>query len=87
MDNMNDLVVIKNDGEKENFSDDKIVASIAKSGIDIKESERIANDIKDHFISNSIDGEVKSSDLRKMVVEELLKVDSVASASYDSYKN
>ena len=87
MDDMKDLIVIKNDGEKETFSDDKIVTSIAKSGVDIKESERIANVIKEHFKSNSIDGEVKSADIRKMVVEELLKVDSVASASYDSYKN
>jgi transcriptional regulator NrdR family protein len=84
---MKDLIVIKNDGDKEDFSDDKIVTSIAKSGMDIRESERIANDIKTHFENSSIDNEVKSSDIRKKVVEELLKVDSVASSSYDTYKS
>jgi len=84
---MKNLVVIKNDGEKEQFSDDKIVTSIAKSGIDIKKSSSIANGIKSYFEENSIGGEVNSSDIRKKVVEELQKVDSVASASYDNFKS
>jgi transcriptional regulator NrdR family protein len=84
---MKDLFVIKNDGEKEVFSDDKLVTSIAKSGIDIKEAETIANGIKSYFEGNSIDNEINSSDIRNEVVEELHKVDSVASASYDNYKS
>lgn len=83
---MKDLKVIKRDGDKELWSDDKIITSIGKAGLDIKEAENVSVGIKNYFKKNSINFLVSSSEIRDKVVGALKNIDPVASESYKIYK-
>jgi len=83
---MKEFKVIKRDGSKESWSDDKLITSIGKAGLDIKEAEDVSEGIKNYFRKNSINSLVSSSEIRDKVVETLKDIDPVASESYKIYK-
>jgi len=76
-----DLKVVKKDGEKEDFDREKIKQGIQKAcekrGVDGEEIERIVDDIELRLL-NRKSTEISSSDIGRMVLTRLKKVDKVA---------
>jgi len=76
-----DLKVVKKDGRKENFDREKIKKGIAKAGekrpVDQEQIERIVDDIELRLL-NRKSTEISSSDIGRMVLTRLKKVDKVA---------
>ncbi len=76
-----DLKVVKKDGEKEDFDREKIKQGIQKAcekrNIDGEEIERIIDDIELRLL-NRKSTEVSSSDIGRMVLTRLKKVDKIA---------
>lgn len=83
---MKGLNVQKRDGKEEDWSDDKLVTSIAKAGLEIKESEKLGADIKAYFASKKERSSVSSLEIRDKVLEELEKIDPVSSDTYKVFK-
>lgn len=83
---MGSLTVIKRDGNVENWSDDKIVTSIGKTGVSIKDAENISSNVKKRILNNSKDSKISSTKIRKKVIEELQNFNPTAADSYGSYK-
>lgn len=83
---MSDLKVQKKDGSSEDFSYDKLVASIGKTGVDSVKSEVIAKSIESWILDTAKDGLISSSAIRDKLIEELMKVDTAAAENYRNYK-
>ena len=76
-----DLKVIKKDGKKENFAREKIKNGIQKAcekrPVENEQIERIIDDIEMRFV-NRKSTEISSSDIGRMVLTRLKKIDKVA---------
>ena len=76
-----DLKVIKKDGKKENFDREKIKNGIQKAcekrPVEDEQIERIIDDIEMRFV-NRKSTEISSSDIGRMVLTRLKKMDEVA---------
>lgn len=76
-----DLKVIKKDGKKENFAREKIKNGIQKAcekrPVEDEQIERIIDDIEMRFV-NRKSTEISSSDIGRMVLTRLKKLDKVA---------
>ena len=76
-----DLKVIKKDGKKENFDREKIKNGIQKAcekrPVEEEQIERIIDDIEMRFV-NRKSTEISSSDIGRMVLTRLKKIDKVA---------
>jgi len=76
-----DLKVVKKDGRKENFDREKIVKGIAKAcekrPVEAEQIERIVEDIELRLL-NRKSTEISSSDIGRMVLTRLKKLDKVA---------
>lgn len=76
-----DLKVIKKDGKKENFAREKIKNGIQKAcekrPVENEQIERIIDDIEMRFV-NRKSTEISSSDIGRMVLTRLKKLDKVA---------
>lgn len=79
------ISVRKKDGGMEEWSNDKLVTSIGKSGVDIKTAEEIANRVASWSNKSSQDT-ISSTEIRDKVISELKTVDEVASEAYRLYK-
>ena len=82
---MGDLIVKKRDGMDEDWSDDKIIASIGKAGLDITKAEALSESIKSYFINLKRE-KITSSEIRDKVIIELAAVDQVSCEAYRNYK-
>lgn len=75
------IIVIKKDGTRESFDQNKIIRGMLKSGekrpITLKEIEDAADEIE-KSISNSMKKEISSKEIGDMVMKELKKLDDVA---------
>ncbi|KXO16836.1 transcriptional regulator NrdR [Peptoniphilus sp. GNH] len=75
------IIVIKKDGTRESFDQNKIIRGMLKSGekrpISLKEIEDAADEIE-KSISNSMKKEISSKEIGDMVMKELKKLDDVA---------
>lgn len=83
---MKGLNVQKRDGKEERWSDDKLITSIAKAGLEIKESEKLSSDIKAYFTSQKERSSVSSLEIRDKVLDDLEKIDPVSSDTYKLFK-
>jgi len=76
-----DLKVIKKDGKKENFDREKIKNGIQKAcekrPVENEQIEHIIDDIEMRFV-NRKSTEISSSDIGRMVLTRLKKIDKVA---------
>lgn len=76
-----DLKVLKKDGRRENFDQEKILAGIKmaceKRPVDTETLERIVDDIGLRLL-NRKSTEVSSSDIGRMVLTRLKKIDKIA---------
>jgi len=70
----------------EEWSDDKLIASIQKTGVSTDDAQEIANKVKDWVKANTKNNIIDSVQIRDKVVE-LLKVNFPAEAdSYQAFK-
>ena len=88
---LRDLVVIKTNGQKENFDRDKMYRSLSlalrKRSVDSEKIEKIVNAIV-RKLENSGETEVKSNIIGQYIMEALLHLDQVAYVRFASvYKN
>ncbi len=76
-----DLKVVKKDGRKENFSREKIVAGISKAcekrPVQPEQIERLVDEIEMRLL-NRKSTEISSSDIGRLVLTRLKKLDKVA---------
>jgi transcriptional repressor NrdR len=76
-----DLKVVKKDGRKENFSREKIVAGIRKAcekrPVQAEQIERLVDEIEMRLL-NRKSTEISSSDIGRLVLTRLKKLDKVA---------
>ena len=79
--------VIKRDDIIEKWSNDKLLASIGKAGVELKEAERITSEIQKWVQDNyEKDMKVESITVRDKVIEFLREFDTVAAETYEQYK-
>ena len=81
------MTVIKNNGTRETFDKNKLISGIMKScnkrPITAKQISDIADDIENAVLS-SMDKEIESSQIGKMVMEKLKDIDEVAYVRFAS---
>ena len=81
------MTVIKNNGTRETFDKNKLISGIMKScnkrPITAKQISDIADDIENAVLS-SMDKEIESREIGKMVMEKLKDIDEVAYVSFAS---
>ena len=80
------LKVEKRDTSLEDFYYDKLLASISKTGLDIKKAEEVANDIVSWAQANAVNGIVTSVELRDAVTKRLLNDYPAEAENYSVYK-
>ncbi|OGM20237.1 hypothetical protein A2955_01870 [Candidatus Woesebacteria bacterium RIFCSPLOWO2_01_FULL_37_19] len=83
---MNPLKVKKRDESLEDWSNDKLIASMTKAGVEVVDAQRIALEIKNWVSQNSIDGHVNSDELRDKVIEMLKNDFPLEADSYSIFK-
>lgn len=75
------ILVIKNDGSRQAFDAEKIKNGIIKScekrPVSLSQIEELVQDIE-RQLSNSLDQEIKSSQIGEMVMERLKKLDEIS---------
>lgn len=81
-----DIKIIKKDSNKEDFSYDKLFASIAKAGVPVHECGRISTDINNWILKNLDNGEISSESIKIKVIEILSKDFPVESENYKTFK-
>ncbi|MEA4815651.1 MAG: transcriptional regulator NrdR [Lachnospiraceae bacterium] len=81
------MSVIKRDGTRETFDKDKLINGIMKScnkrPISISQIEGIADDVE-NSIMNTLEKEIKSSEIGSMVMDRLKTLDEVAYVRFAS---
>lgn len=83
---MNPISIQKRDGGEEAWNIDKLIASIGKAFIPIKEAETVAQQVTAWATERAKQGKIVSSEIRDKVIEELAKIDPVASENYKVFK-
>ena len=88
---LRDLVVMKSNGQKENFDRDKMYRSLSlalrKRNVDNEKIEKIVNAIV-RKLENSGETEIKSNIIGQYIMEALMHLDQVAYVRFASvYKN
>ena len=88
---LRDLVVMKSNGQKENFDRDKMFRSLSlalrKRNVDSEKIEKIVNAIV-RKLENSGETEIKSNIIGQLIMEALMHLDQVAYVRFASvYKN
>ena len=88
---LRDLVVLKSNGQKENFDRDKMYRSLSlalrKRNVDSEKIEKIVNAIV-RKLENSGETDIKSNIIGQYIMEALMHLDQVAYVRFASvYKN
>ena len=83
-----DMIIVKNNGKRENFDREKlkngVIKACEKSPVSIRTIERIVNDIEKE-VRSMHEAEIKSRTIGDLVMERLKKVDTVAFVRFASY--
>lgn len=82
---MDEITIKKRGGEVEYFSYDKLVVAIGKTGVPLKEAEKIAENIKKWLISKKKDV-ITSSQIRDKIIELLKRKFPAEADSFQAYK-
>lgn len=83
---MADIQVRKKDGSLENWSYDKLLASITKAGVPLEKAGGIASSVEKMAQGSAENGILNSSEIRGRAIELLREVDSAAAEKYETYK-
>jgi len=81
-----EIQVKKRDGSIEPWSFDKLVASIGKAGVPVREAEVIAAKVQSWAEQNSQNGQISSTQIRDKVIEVLSENYPVEAENYKTYK-
>jgi transcriptional regulator NrdR family protein len=81
---MDDVMVLKRGGGEEEWSFDKLLASISKTGAELSVAEKVAKSVEGWVMEQQ--SPVKSDAIRDKVIEFLGKEDPAALDSYQAYK-
>ena len=81
------LVVVKKDGTRESFDKNKIVSGILKAcqktSVTYEDVQKIADNIE-RGLSNTMEKEIKSTIIGRLIMDELKKIDQVAYVRFAS---
>lgn len=81
------LVVVKKDGTRESFDKNKIINGIMracqKTKVTYEDVQKIADNIE-RGLNNTMEKEIKSTMIGKLIMEELKKIDQVAYVRFAS---
>lgn len=81
------IIVVKRDGTRQSFDRNKVmngmVRACEKRPVPLKELEKAVDDIE-QTLQNSMDHEIKSSDIGELVMEKLKPLDEVAYVRFAS---
>ena len=81
------LVVVKKDGSRESFDKNKIVNGLLKAcqktNVTYEDVQRIADNIE-RGLSNTMEKEIKSTIIGRLIMDELKKIDHVAYVRFAS---
>lgn len=83
---MNNIKIKKREGGYEYFNIDKLIVSIGKSGVPLKESEKIAKKIKKWILSEKNSGQVDSNKIRDKIIKLISKKFPAEADSFRAYK-
>jgi transcriptional regulator NrdR family protein len=83
---MQDLQVVKKDGNMEAWSQDKLIASLGKTGIPNDKATEIGTRVQEWAVANALDGKINSNQVRDKVIEELMTEFPAQADSYKAYK-
>lgn len=83
---MNDIKIVKKDGETEPFMFDKLLASITKTGIEVDDAQKIADEVCAWIKDNATNKEMDSRSIRDKVIEVLSKEHPAEADSFKAYK-
>lgn len=79
------VTVVKRDGEKQEFSYDKLITSILKTGVPMSEAEVLSTNLQNWIKSNSKNNQISSTEIRDKIIEFLSKDFSVEADNYQVY--
>ena len=81
------LVVVKKDGTRESFDKNKVINGIMKAcqktNVTYEDVQRIADNIE-RGLSNTMEKEIKSNIIGRLIMDELKKIDQVAYVRFAS---
>jgi hypothetical protein len=80
------IKVTKKDGEMEDWSQDKLIASLGKIGVPTGYAEGISKRIQEWAALTAINGQINSDALKDKVIEELKTEFPAQAENYKTYK-
>jgi 2-phosphoglycerate kinase len=83
---MEDIKIKKRSGEVEYFNFDKLLASIGRAGVPLKEATKIAEKVRIILIAKKSKSPVSSESLRDNVLQLMTKDFPAEADSYNAYK-
>ena len=83
---MDQLQVEKREGGTEAWSNDKLISSLIKAGMDSKEAEDTTSSIQSWASQNSPDGTIPSTAIRDKIISTLEMSHPEIADSYKAYK-
>ena len=81
-----EISIVKRDGSQEKFNVDKLITSIAQSGVPLEQSESIATKIQDWISTKASDGKITSNEIRDKIISELSELFPAEADSYQAFK-
>lgn len=83
---MADIQVRKKDGSLQDWSYDKLLASISKTGVAPEKAEGMASNVEKWTQESAENGVIDSSGIRGKVIAVLKEADPAAAEKYETYK-
>lgn len=83
---MANLQVVKREGGQEDWSMDKLLTSITKSGVNMEEAKQVAALVESWAQRSAANGQISWTQIRDKVIQFLKVVDPIAASAYESYK-
>lgn len=81
----NKVLVVKRNLGKEDFSYDKLIASILKCGVPMEAAEKFSKEIESWARASSSNGEIDSASLRDKIIETISTDFPSEADSYQAY--
>ena len=83
---MQDVKVQKRDGSSEDYSYDKLLASMTKAGVPLDQAEPLAKDVETWLMEKSKEGSVTSIEVRDKVYQSMKDSFPAEADVYQAFK-
>ena len=83
---MADIKVQKKDGTLQDFDRSKVISGVVKAGVSIDQAGSVASQVETWVQGATVDGVVKSNDIRAKVLEILQSTSPAAAAKFGAYR-